>query len=164
MLFFMPPHAFSAEYLEEFKKEFDDAGQVMHGSGGMDDYATVQEWLDDRPWSRTNGNFVFFTWDNVEERIIGCVRISLHMVPGMVTEHGFNVGYSIRPSMQGQGYGNRQFRTIMEFLKSFGPKTFMVAADEDNVASWKIIEKFGGQRVDAITDGRVYTIDLSKEV
>ena len=65
-----------------------------------------------------------------------------------LTEHllavGGLIGYDIRPSKRGQGYGNKILELALPKAKELGISRVLITCDVTNAASRKIIEKNGG--------------------
>lgn len=65
-----------------------------------------------------------------------------------LTEHlrniGGHIGYNIRPSERGKGYGTAILALTLEKAKELGLKRVLVTCDDNNIASAKVIEKNGG--------------------
>lgn len=57
---------------------------------------------------------------------------------------GGHVGYDIRPSMRGRGYGTAILKLGLERAKALGIGRVLLTCDESNAGSRKIIEKNGG--------------------
>ena len=80
---------------------------------------------------------------------IGHVRIRQRL-----TEHllqiGGHIGYDIRPSKWGKGYGNKILALGLQKAKEMGIEKVRITCDVDNVAPRKIIEKNGG-----VLDGEI---------
>ena len=57
---------------------------------------------------------------------------------------GGHIGYDIRPSKRGKGYGNKILELALQKAKEIGVEKIRITCDVDNVASRKIIEKNGG--------------------
>ena len=57
---------------------------------------------------------------------------------------GGHIGYNIRPSERGKGYGNKLLELALQEAKKMGIERVRITCDVDNVASRKIIEKNGG--------------------
>ena len=55
-----------------------------------------------------------------------------------------HIGFDIRPSKRGKGYGNEILRLALQKAKDFGLKRVLLSHDVRNTASRKIIEKNGG--------------------
>jgi len=57
---------------------------------------------------------------------------------------GGHIGYNIRPSKRGKGYGNKILELALEKAKDMGIGRVRITCDVENIASRKIIEKNGG--------------------
>jgi len=65
-----------------------------------------------------------------------------------LTEHlayeGGHIGYGVRPSERGKGYGTAVCRLTLEKARALGLPRVLITCDADNPASARIIEKNGG--------------------
>lgn len=59
-------------------------------------------------------------------------------------KRGGHVGYGIRPSKRKHGYGRKILALALKKVKMLGIKKALITCDDDNIASWKIIEANGG--------------------
>jgi predicted acetyltransferase len=88
--------------------------------------------------------------------------------PPALEKKGGHIGYYIRPSQRGKGYGNLILHLSLEKARELGLKRVLVTCDDNNDASLKTIENNGGKLVDKIKgEGSVvltrrYWIDLDK--
>jgi predicted acetyltransferase len=74
---------------------------------------------------------------------IGGVRIR-HYLNDHLLVIGGHIGYSIRPSKRGKGYGTKLLTLALPKAKELGLERVLVTCDATNEASRKIIEKNGG--------------------
>lgn len=89
--------------------------------------------------------------------------------PYLIT-YGGHIGYSIRPSRRGQGYGKLILKLALEKSRRVGLDRVLITCDADNLASKRIIENNGGQfetamKMDAHTrrmEGREGVAELDK--
>jgi predicted acetyltransferase len=81
------------------------------------------------------------------EHMLGCSRLR-HALTQFLSHQGGHIGYDIRPSERGKGYGNVLFALTLRQARKLGFAQVLVTADEANVASWKVIERNGGRRED----------------
>ena len=78
-----------------------------------------------------------------------------------------HIGYDIRPSRQGQGYGRAILGAMLEEMRLRGVPLVYVNCDEDNPRSRRVIERWGGAFVESIVipgrsvRRRRYRIDVS---
>jgi predicted acetyltransferase len=81
-------------------------------------------------------------WLIDKDKFIGTIRINTDLSEKF-TASG-NIGYVIRPSEYGKGYGTKILQLGIEKAKELGMKEVLISCREDNIASRKIIEKNGG--------------------
>ena len=84
---------------------------------------------------------IFWLVDNDE--FVGDVRIR-HRLNDHLLHVGGHIGYYIRESKRGQGYGNKTLAMALPKAKELGILRVLITCDETNVASRRIIEKNGG--------------------
>ncbi len=78
-------------------------------------------------------------------------RVSLrHTLNENLKEFGGHIGYYIRPTKRGMGYGTKALELALVEAKKLGLKKVLITCDEDNVGSRKVIEKNGGVLQDII--------------
>jgi predicted acetyltransferase len=74
---------------------------------------------------------------------------------------GGHIGYTIRPSERGKGYGNLILKELLKKAKEKGIEAALLTCGEGNVRSRKVIEHNGGE-LEGITEGECrYWIDLT---
>ncbi len=59
-----------------------------------------------------------------------------------------DIGYSIRVSKRGNNYAYKALKLIAPLILAEGSETLTITTEENNIASQKTIEKFGGIRTD----------------
>lgn len=74
---------------------------------------------------------------------IGNVSIR-HQLTEKLERWGGHIGYSIRPTARGEGYGSKILALALPKAKELGITRVLVTCDASNTASRKIIEKNGG--------------------
>lgn len=80
----------------------------------------------------------------VNGEIIGRVSIR-HELNEYLMKRGGHVGYSVAARFRGNGYATKLMgRAIQFFRDELKLQKILVTCKDDNVPSWKIIEKFGG--------------------
>jgi predicted acetyltransferase len=75
--------------------------------------------------------------------VVGVSSIRHALTPKLLREGG-NIGYGIRPSARGQGFGNEILRLTLDRAAASGLKEAFVTCDKANVASAKVILRNGG--------------------
>lgn len=69
-----------------------------------------------------------------------------------------HIGYAIRPSYRGRGYGSAALRVLLEKSHALGITNPILVCKPHNQASIRIIEKNGGTKLDQVTlpDGTLH--------
>jgi predicted acetyltransferase len=75
--------------------------------------------------------------------ILGESRLRHRLTPSLSVEGG-HIGYAIRPSARGKGYGTQILALTLVKVRAMGLERVMVTCDMDNIPSARIIEKNGG--------------------
>lgn len=75
-------------------------------------------------------------------------------------EHNGHVGYNLRPSARGRGYGTRGLALLLDEARRLGVPGVLVPVEGDNAASARVIEKNGGRVIRAFDGARSFWIDL----
>jgi len=105
-------------------------------------------------------------WLIEEDKFIGMVSIRYEL-NDFLFHHGGHIGYGIRPSAQGVGYGKIILKLALEKLKERGVHRVLLTCDDRNAASYHVIEANGGvlerKGADPFYQGRIarrYWIDI----
>ena len=83
---------------------------------------------------------------------IGHVNIR-HRLNYQLEKIGGHIGFFIRPSAQGMGYGQEILRMALDKARKLGIEKALITCDADNARSRKVIEKNGGLLRDEIDVG-----------
>jgi predicted acetyltransferase len=75
-----------------------------------------------------------------------------HQLNAHLMREGGHIGYGIRPSRRGRGYGRRILGLALEECRRLGIERALVTCLESNIASARIIEANGGVLEDAHDD------------
>ena len=89
-------------------------------------------------------------WLVAGQDFIGRISIRHHLSPSLELQGG-HVGYAIRTSARGKGYGQMILRLALPEIKKLGISKALITCDDTNIASARIIEKAGGKLQDTIT-------------
>ena len=106
-------------------------------------------------------------WPICQGRIIGTCELR-HQLTEELKSYGGHIGYSVRPSQRGKGYGTGMLDLALEKVRALGIERALVTCDDDNIASARIIEKNGGKLQDKVMNEgqkvltRRYWIDLDR--
>ena len=83
----------------------------------------------------------YYLWD--ESRLVGEFRIRHYLTEALRNGAG-HIGYSIRDSMRGKGYGTEGLRLTLEIAKGIVPEEeIYLRVNRDNIASQKVMLKNG---------------------
>lgn len=77
------------------------------------------------------------------ERALGVVRVRHRLVPALHRDGG-NVGYEVRPSERGRGYGTSILALALDEARRIGLGRVLLTAEPANVRSLRVIERNGG--------------------
>lgn len=77
-----------------------------------------------------------------DQTLVAESRLRHHLNPGLEIEGG-HIGYAVRPSMRGQGYGTELLRLTLLEARKIGLTRVMLTCDQDNLASRRVMEKNG---------------------
>src|SRR3989344_3179647 len=146
------------EAAEEFRKEekrLDIENSLVKRLGESSDFSAFVEKLH----GEAEGKFlpegyvphtVFWLVDG--EKFIGWLNIR-HRLNEHLREVGGHIGYAIRPSERGKGYGNKILELALTKARELGIKDVRITCNADNIRSAKVIEKNGGVFEDTTTTG-----------
>ena len=90
---------------------------------------------------------------------LGFLALRLSLNDKLFVEGG-HIGYSIRPSQRGKGYGKEQLRLGLAEARKQGLERVLITCDEDNEASRRTILSAGGVYENTIDRSQRYWIDL----
>lgn len=81
---------------------------------------------------------------NNEKKILGGISIRHNIGNEYLFNYGGHIGYGIRPSERGKGYGNIILGLGLNEMKKMNVNKILITCLDDNIYSKKIIEKNGG--------------------
>jgi predicted acetyltransferase len=82
-------------------------------------------------------------WLEHDEQIVACVRLRFWLSAELEAEGG-HVGFDVRPSARGRGFGTAALRLVLPEAQRRGLVRVRLTVDADNVPSVKVIERNGG--------------------
>ncbi|SFQ07769.1 Predicted acetyltransferase [Lachnospiraceae bacterium XBB1006] len=78
------------------------------------------------------------------ERFLGEIGIRHELTPALL-RYGGNIGYEVRYSESGKGYGTTMLTMALGYCKEeLKLEKVLITCDDDNIASARVIEKNGG--------------------
>lgn len=95
---------------------------------------------------------------NDEDKFVGIVHIRIQLTEGLMN-YGGHIGYAINPNYFKQGYGTLALKLALEKAKEIVvDEKILVTCDDDNIGSYKIIERNGG-----VLENKVNNSDMGEE-
>lgn len=79
-----------------------------------------------------------------ENRILWGIQIRHHIERPNLKEYGGHIGYGIRPSERKKWYATKMLRLALAEAQKLGLDQVMLGCYDDNIGSYKTIEKNGG--------------------
>ena len=133
-------------HFSEMAADYQSAGENRYDAGVKDFDAYLQRLAMfasgvNLPAERVPSSEFYLLGDG---RLIGraALRRSLNAELEIIGGH---IGYDIRPSERGRGFGTLILRLVLEKAREIGLKKVLLTCDADNVASARVIENNGGR-------------------
>ncbi len=133
-----------------FMSECLNAGERHIQGGGNMEYMQLTEWLEkatkDRSLQSTDSVTsaeTFLAYRVEDGALIGCCQLRHHLTD-KTKICGGHVGYEVRPSQRGKGYGKLILKAVIEHAKQRGMEYLRLDVDARNIASKRTIEECGG--------------------
>ena len=105
-------------------------------------------------------------WGVLNGEYVGRVSLRHELTAGLEAWGG-HIGYEVRPSARGRGYGHALLAGMLPYARTRGLERVLLHCDESNVASIRVIEGAGGVFVGSTPNlerdgapGRAYWIAL----
>ncbi len=96
------------------------------------------------------------------DRFIGEIRIR-HELTEALYRRGGHIGYEVRPSACRQGYGTKMLAMVLPYCRDvLGLDRVLLTCDDDNVGSYRIMERNGGILEDKVINETERGIVLSR--
>lgn len=92
-------------------------------------------------------------------RVIGFSKLR-HRLNELLRTRGGHIGYGIRTSLRGRGYGTEILRLTLDEARRHGLKEVILTCDARNAVSRRVIEKNGGRLLDEIDERLIFMIAL----
>lgn len=163
---FRKPEERDIAEITDFKREFEERGSGMDGTGTLvrDDAAA---WLEynrrmeavDDPSGIPSLQYGLFRKE--DGRLLGLLQIRLEL-KGYLVDFGGNIGYCVRPSERRKGHAKEMLRAALDICRERGLRKVLVTCLADNVGSAKTIEACGGVFEKTVFDDRNYMADMKR--
>lgn len=136
--------AYRAEYLAHGETH-------INGSLGFMRYHRYSDWLDQLLLARNKETSpigvpasTYFSVRESDRRIVGTIQLR-HALDADLRQRGGHIGYGIRPSERGKGYGTRQLALVLEKARELGLHRVMISCDRANIASARVAVNNGAR-------------------
>jgi len=102
----------------------------------------------DLPENRVRGAFLAA---DVDGQLVGRASIRFEL-NDFLSNRGGHIGYGVLPAFRRRGYATAILKQSIEIARNEGVSNILVACDDSNVASAKVIERCGGVLEDITFD------------
>ena len=129
----------------------------------IDEVDIIQKCKDNRIREKLPKGYVpsydyFFVDD---DKFIGILHIRIELTTSLL-KFGGNIGYGINPTYWHKGYGTKILELGLEKARELGlSNKVLITCNDDNIGSYKIIEKNGGvleNKIEHEIDNEIYLI------
>lgn len=143
-----------SEAIWQFRQEVmeRDGKDGFDGCGRLDQCETVAEWLEyvedeESPKTCPEGMVPASQYMAVrifDNKIVGMIDLRHHIDHPILGVWGGHIGYTVRPSERGKGFGKEMLCLCLKKARRRGLEQVLVTCDRDNLASEKTILANGG--------------------
>ncbi|MBQ8281863.1 MAG: GNAT family N-acetyltransferase [Lachnospiraceae bacterium] len=149
------------DYITEFINAGDDIDglgkDLGPGADIIESYDAYGEWLywlygegedhncEKNKGGNRKGSFTFFFIEEQSGRIIGTVNLR---TTGKLADEFGNLGYAVRPSFRGKGYGTMMVESALTMCGFMGMDRVTAVCHDENAAGLRLLEKCGFSRID----------------
>lgn len=135
----------------EYRAEFLDDHNVIHGSGGLERFGSYEEWLkacDDGehsekvPKDRVPAT-QFLAIRNSDGKLVGMISVR-HSLNEFLKMVGGHIGYSVRESERRKGYATQMLGSALVKCKELGIEQVLITCEPTNPGSAGAIKANGG--------------------
>ena len=129
-------------------------------------YARYQQWIA-REWAFDNGDLEDWMvpqtsyWLYDDDRPIGYGRLR-HCLNDKLRETSGHIGYAVRRTERGKGYGTRLLALLLEECRKREITEVQIGANKDNSASNRVIQKNGGILIRTAENKNFYHILITR--
>lgn len=148
----------------DYKNEFEQNDEMLHGGGGLHDAVNFDEWLDLVVASRSPETVAegrvpastYLAYRTSDGRLVGVIDCRDELNDYLLAQGG-HIGYSVRKSERRKGYATEMLVKALGLYREKGIDKVLVTCDKDNEGSAKVIISCGGvlENEIAADDGKV---------
>ena len=139
------------EQVLEYKDEFDNNNEILHGTAGLGKAENFEEWLKaivDNSFEETvrQGFVPSSTYLAVrveDDKLLGMIDIR-HKLNEYLFNFGGHIGYSIRKSERRKGSAKEMLGQALGKCREMGLDKVLITCDKENIASASTIKSQGG--------------------
>lgn len=156
----LPTQKYKDEIMD-YKREFIENGDEMHGTAGLANVETFEEWYNSvcdnlkeknvREGLVPANTYIAISTD--DRRLIGMIDIR-HRLNDYLLNFGGHIGYSIRKSERQRGYGTEMLELGLKECRKLNINKVLITCDKDNVASAKTILNNGAKLENELQVGK----------
>lgn len=152
-----------AKFHDDFaRNDVENAEYYDQGKSNFPMY--VQRLIDESKGMNLRAGYVpcsHFWLINSDKAILGAIRVRHNIGNEFLSLEAGHIGYDIAPSYRGKGYGKLMLKLALTKAKGLGITQALITADEDNLASRKVIESNGG-KFEKVIKGKVFPVPLAR--
>ena len=156
-----------SEAYREYREEFKAFSSPMDGTDLLGVTEDTKEWVEKENgmWRKENlregyvPSTLLVAKRRKDERVVGMINIR-HTLNDYLLKCGGNIGYSVRPTERGKGYGKKMLSLSLPYLKALGNNRALVTCNVTNEASRRIITSNNGVYENTIDGIERYWIEL----
>ena len=113
-------------------------------------FARTKEWYDKKEKGLIPGQPIgFHYWAVNGDYFIGEFQLRVEFTEEIMVGIG-SIGYAVRTSQQGNGYGTEILKQGLEIARNYGMMKVLLNINDSNVISAHVCEKLGGELMDKI--------------
>lgn len=138
-----------AEQVMNYRQEFINNNEEIHGDGGLSKFDNFDEWLNyntnnEKEETVTKGYVPANTYLAIEnDKMVGIINIR-HCLNDFLLNYGGHIGYSVRKSERQKGYAKQMLKLALERCKELNIERALLTCDKNNIGSVKTIISNGG--------------------
>ena len=129
-------------YMPEYKKAVEDYLEEFAKEGRSHQGLTDRDGFDEERLGKVK-DATFLYIREKDDSLVGMINIRYGLNEYLFREGG-HVGYSVRPSEQGKGYGRQLLQEALAFCALIGLEQVLVVCEAENKASSRVIQACGG--------------------